>query len=49
MTQRPKHRTAITHFHGENFYPAPVEWDGEMYPTVEHASQAAKTLDADEG
>jgi N-glycosidase YbiA len=31
-----------------NFYPAPVVFDGETYPTVEHAYQAAKTLDADE-
>lgn len=43
----------ITNFHGENFflsnfYPSNVEWDGEIYPTVEHAFQAAKTLDAEE-
>lgn len=31
-----------------NFHPAEVELDGETYPTVEHAYQAAKTLDASE-
>lgn len=29
-----------------NFYPARVDWAGLMYPTLEHAYQAAKTLDA---
>ena len=28
-----------------NFYPTTVIFDGQMYPTVEHAFQAAKTLD----
>jgi ribA/ribD-fused uncharacterized protein len=28
-----------------NFYPAPVEFDGKLYPSVEHAFQAAKTSD----
>lgn len=28
-----------------NFYPAEVEYEGMMYPTSEHAYQAAKTLD----
>lgn len=28
-----------------NFYPAPVSMRGEIYPTTEHAFQAAKTLD----
>lgn len=28
-----------------NFEPAPVTFDGIVYPTVEHAYQAAKTLD----
>lgn len=28
-----------------NFYPAPVELDGVLYSTVEHAYQAAKTTD----
>lgn len=42
--------TAITSFHGpyrflSNFYPAPVMLDGFVYPTVEHAFQAAKTTD----
>lgn len=29
-----------------NFYPIQVTYDGGRYPTVEHAYQAAKTLDA---
>lgn len=28
-----------------NFYPSPVEWEGALYPTVENAFQAAKSLD----
>ncbi len=28
-----------------NFYPSPVVYEGVEYPTVEHAFQAAKTLD----
>lgn len=28
-----------------NFWPAEVEYDDEMYPSSEHAYQAAKTLD----
>ncbi len=28
-----------------NFYPQRVEYEGEIYPTSEHAFQAAKTLD----
>ena len=31
-----------------NFYPATVRLDGVEYPTVEHAYQAAKTLDETE-
>ncbi len=31
-----------------NFYPAEVEWNGIKYPTVEHAYQAAKTLNPKE-
>lgn len=43
----------ITSFTGDykflsNFYPCNVELDGEIYPSVEHAYQAAKTLDADD-
>jgi ribA/ribD-fused uncharacterized protein len=30
-----------------NFYPSMVEFDGERYPTIEHAYQAAKYLDPD--
>lgn len=44
---------AITRFAAEhrwlsNFAPAPVLLDGVLYPTTEHAYQAAKTLDFDE-
>lgn len=43
----------ITSFHGEhrflsNFWPAGVVLDGELYPSVEHAYVAAKTLDTAE-
>jgi N-glycosidase YbiA len=43
----------ISNFHGENFFlsnffPAPVSYEGEIYPTVEHAFQAAKTLDREQ-
>jgi len=31
-----------------NFYPAPVNFEGETYPTSENAYQAAKSLDYDE-
>ncbi len=42
--------TRIKQFKGgsrflSNFYPAQVDHDGITYPTVEHAFQAAKTLD----
>lgn len=30
-----------------NFWPAQVHFEGEAYPTVEHAYQAAKSLDSD--
>jgi hypothetical protein len=40
----------IDRFEGENFflsnfYPATVTFEGEEYPTTEHAYQAAKTID----
>jgi ribA/ribD-fused uncharacterized protein len=40
----------VTQFTGgfqflSNFYPAPIKMKGLIYPTVEHAFQAAKTLD----
>lgn len=40
---------AVEGFHGDyeflsNFYPSVVEYEGIVYPTVEHAYQAAKTL-----
>jgi ribA/ribD-fused uncharacterized protein len=43
----------IDSFQGEyrflsNFWPAEVVYEGLRYPTVEHAYQAAKTLDLDE-
>lgn len=43
---------SITSFRGphrflSNFYPSVVEFEGFEYPTVEHAFQAAKTLDLD--
>jgi ribA/ribD-fused uncharacterized protein len=28
-----------------NFYPSTISFEGRLYPTVEHAYQAAKTLD----
>lgn len=44
---------AIDKFEGQygwlsNFYPAEVKLDGKKYPSVEHAYQAAKTLDKEE-
>jgi ribA/ribD-fused uncharacterized protein len=33
------------HYFLSNFAPTPVEFDGRMYPTVEHAYQAAKSED----
>ena len=44
---------AITSFKGSNaflsnMYPVDVEFDGIMYPSVEHAFQAAKTIDLEE-
>lgn len=41
---------AIKSFRGEysflsNFYPCTVNYEGGIYPSVEHAFQAAKTLD----
>jgi ribA/ribD-fused uncharacterized protein len=45
--------TMILEFRGEyaflsNFYPSEVSLDGIVYPTVEHAYQAAKTLNPTE-
>lgn len=42
----------ITSFNGEyrflsNFYPAPLEFGGIMFPTSEHAYQASKSVDVD--
>ena len=45
VREEPIH--SFTHENGflSNFHPAPVTLDDEIYPTVEHAYQAAKTLD----
>ena len=45
------HPAEIDRFTGDhsflsNFHPSPVRLDGETYPTVEHAFQAAKTGDS---
>jgi ribA/ribD-fused uncharacterized protein len=45
--------TSITSFRGKyiflsNFYPSPMTVEGIRYATVEHAYQAAKTLDLNE-
>jgi ribA/ribD-fused uncharacterized protein len=45
----PKVTPPINSFRGEfdflsNFYPSPLIYQGEEYPTVEHAFQAAKSL-----
>jgi predicted NAD-dependent protein-ADP-ribosyltransferase YbiA (DUF1768 family) len=31
-----------------NFFESPIKFEGDVYPTVEHAFQAAKTFDAEE-
>jgi ribA/ribD-fused uncharacterized protein len=51
--RQPEVRRAIDDFEGHyaflsNFTPAPVVLDGVRYPTVEHAYQAAKTLEPGE-
>lgn len=43
---------SITRFYGltrflSNFYPVEIEYEGITYPSVEHAFQAAKTLNAE--
>lgn len=43
--------SAITSFRGKyaflsNFYPCLIEYEGELYPSVEHAFQAAKSTDS---
>lgn len=48
MTQ-PDTSALIDEFRGQwaflsNFYRAPFEWEGLVYPTAEHAFQAGKTL-----
>lgn len=40
----------INHFSGKyrvlsNFYPSKIVYEGRVYPTVENAYQAAKTMD----
>jgi len=44
---------AITSFTGKyrwlsNFFPSSIEYEGQRYPTIEHAYQAAKTSDPSE-
>ena len=44
--------TKITFFRGQyrflsNFFPSLVEYQGKIWPTIEHAYQASKTLDYD--
>jgi len=46
-------RKVIDSFHGDyrflsNFWESDITYDNGIYPTVEHAFQAAKTLDVDE-
>ena len=43
----------IKEFQGENrflsnFHPCRIDWEGIIYPSVEHAYQASKTLDKNE-
>ena len=43
----------IDSFRGEyrflsNFYPCPIVFEGDLYPSLEHAFQAAKSLDPNE-
>lgn len=50
LTYNRESEKSITAFEGNyaflsNFYPAVIEMDGIIYPCVEHAYQAAKTLD----
>jgi len=50
ISESPIAPEPIPKFHGEfaflsNFYPSPITIDGIVYPTVEHAFQAAKTND----
>lgn len=45
--------SGIYGFNGEfrflsNFWPVPIEFDDDLYPSVEHAYQASKTLDLEE-
>lgn len=45
--------SAIDSFRGEyrflsNFYACPIVYEGDLYPSLEHAFQAAKTVDSDE-
>ena len=35
------------HFFLSNFFPSPIRRHGKLFPTVEHAYQAAKTADPD--
>lgn len=49
-TSKTDTKRVITSFRGDNaflsnFHPSAIEMDGVLYPTVEHAYQAAKTTD----
>jgi predicted NAD-dependent protein-ADP-ribosyltransferase YbiA (DUF1768 family) len=44
----------ISSFRGDeaflsNFFESPIKFEGDVYPTIEHVFQAAKTFDAAEG
>lgn len=50
LRKKPQKETAISGFFGEyrflsNFWPVELRYGGEVYPSVEHAYQAAKCVD----
>lgn len=45
MSSQPIHKFSGKFRFLSNFFPADVEFEGVVYPTVEHAFQAAKSLD----
>jgi ribA/ribD-fused uncharacterized protein len=44
IVEKPITRFRETWSFLSNFFPAPVALDGKIYPTIEHAYQAAKTV-----
>lgn len=48
FTQAPITSFSNQYFFLSNFFPVEIEFDGEIYPSVEHAFQAAKTFDPTE-